>query len=216
MSDESPTNGYGQATGHAFRVAVIVLVFLGIFAAGAASGILVTARFARRHLSRLEQAQKAELQAERQREDAREAADRAQHDKDQQKLEAEIAVLRQQAAQRPAAAQRRAPLPLGPQLMQRLINQVQPTPEQRAKISPMVIQAAEDLRRLRRDEAASAVRIIEQLQDRVATVLTPEQQARFQALIDRSRNAFRRYTLEMMRRQEQQRREEGGPPPPAP
>ncbi len=80
--------------------------------------------------------------------------------------------------------------------MQRFINQIQPTPEQREKIRPLVDQAAEDLRRLRLDTAHSTEVTLEQLQDQIAALLTPEQRERFNEMIQRSRDRFQRYNFE--------------------
>ena len=210
MSENTPGTETSPAMSHAFRVAVVILVFVGIFAAGAATGVLVTARVARRNIERMERQRREEMQ----RDDQREQEDRAQREKDQQRLMDQIATLRQQV-QRSQQLQRgpAGPVSLGPQLMQRFINQVQPTPEQRARIRPMVLQAAEELRRLRRDTAESTEHVLEGLQDKIAAVLTPEQQERFRQMIERSRKAFRRYNQEQMRRQAEQRRQEQGLPP---
>jgi hypothetical protein len=212
MSENAPGTETSPAMNHAFRVAIVILVFVGIFAAGTATGVLVTARVARRNIERLERQQRDDRQLQEQ----REQDDRVERARDQQKLMGQIAMLREQVQK--AEQSQRGPAgqgPLGPQLMQRFINQIQPTPEQRAKIRPMVLQAAEELRRMRRDSAENTEHVLEGLQDRIAAVLTPEQQERFRQMIQRSRNAFRRYNMEQMRRQAEQRREEQGVPLPS-
>ncbi len=92
--------------------------------------------------------------------------------------------------------------------MQRFLNQIMPTPEQREKIRPLVYQAAEDLRRLRRDTAHSTELILERLQDQIVPLLTPEQRDRVDEMIQKSRNAFKRYNFEQQLRQAAQRRQQ--------
>jgi hypothetical protein len=192
----------------AFRVAIVILVFFGIFAAGAVTGLVITAHFANRRVEHFmhERQEEARLQEQRDQDD------RLRSEKEQQKLVDMVASLREQVqwqSQQPSQ-QRMASAPgqFGPQLMQRFINQIMPTPEQREKIQPLVYQAAEDLRRLRRDTAHSTELILEQLQDQIATLLTPEQRGRFDAMIQKSRNAFKRYNFEQQLRQQQQRQQE--------
>ena len=203
----------------AFKVAIVVLALLGIFATGAVVGLVVTAHFSNRRFENYERERKEELRQQEQK--AAEAARREQEE--QQKLVQMVAQLRQQVQRQSQQRMPPAQAQFGPQLMQRFINQIKPTPEQREALRPLVYQAAEELRRLRRDTAHSTELILEQLQDRISALLTPEQRDRFEVMIQRSREAFKRYNLEQQRRQEQQRhqeqqhRPEQQPmPPPAP
>lgn len=191
----------------AFRVALVIVVFFGIFAAGAVTGLVITSHVAARRLDFLKQ----EHQEERQRQEQQEQADRLQREQEQQKLTDMIGMLRQQVQQQ--SQQRRQPGPgqFGPQLMQRFVNQIQPTPEERQKIRPLVFQSAEDLRRLRLDTAHSTELILEHLQDQIAALLTPDQRDRFDQMIQRSRAAFQKYNLEQQMRQTRQRQQEQQP-----
>jgi len=188
----------------AFRVALIIVVFFGIFAAGAVTGLVITSHVAVRRLEFF----KRERQEEQQRQEQREQAAQLQREQEQQKLMGMIGLLRQQVQQQSLPRKQPAPGQFGPQLMQRFINQIQPTPEQRQQIRPLVYQSAEELRRLRRDTAHSTELILEQLQDKIAALLTPDQRDRFEQMIQRSREAFQKYDLQQQMRQTQQRRQE--------
>ena len=60
----------------------------------------------------------------------------------------------------------------GPQLMQRLINQLDLTAEQQAKVKPIIDQATEELRQLRHTTQRTTASVIERLQGDIAAVLT--------------------------------------------
>jgi hypothetical protein len=188
----------------AFRVAIVILVFFGIFAAGAVTGLVITTHIAARRL----EAFKQERAEEQHQQEQRDQADRLQREQEQQKLVGMIAQLRQQVQHPPLARTAAGPGQIGPQLMQRLIRQINPTPAQQEQIRVLVGQSAEQLRRLRRDTAHSTELIIERLQDQIAALLTPEQGARFAEMIEKSRQAFQRYNFQQQMRQEQQRQRE--------
>jgi protein involved in polysaccharide export with SLBB domain len=202
----------------ALRVALILAAFVGIFAAGAAVGGVVMAHFAKERFDRLDSDRKEEQrhhQQEQRRlammsEGLRMQLQRQQQDFQQQRQQ--LQQLQQQQASRGAQAGqpgRALPSPeqFGPQLMQRFVNQIQPraSNDQRDKIRPMVNQAAEDLRRLRRDTAHSTELILQQLQDQIAAVLTPEQRDHFTDAIARWRDAIQKYNTEQQQRQAQAR-----------
>ncbi len=172
----------------AFRVAVVVVAFVGIFLAGAITGGVVTAHFVLQRQMRLEQARDRLIQT--------------------------VATLRvqlqkQQASppQGPRPIIRRLPSPgqFGPQLMQRFVNQIQPTPEERQRIQPLVDQTAETLRRLRRDTVYRTEVALEHLEDQIAAVLNPDQRNRFDEMVQRWRDAFQRFNYLQQQRQAEQR-----------
>jgi hypothetical protein len=205
----------------ALRVALILAAFAGIFGAGAVLGGVVMVHFAKERFDRLDNDRKEEQRHHQQEqhrlaqigEGLRMQMQRQQQDFQQQRQL--LQQLQQQQASRAAqpgqAGQPGRSLPspeqFGPQLLQRYVNQIQPraTNEQRDKIRPMVNQAAEDLRRLRRDTAHSTELILQQLQDQIASVLTPEQRDRFTDAIARWRDNFQKYNAEQQQRQAQAR-----------
>ncbi len=205
--NESPSP---SGMSHAFKVAVVILVFFAIFAAGALTGGLVVARIAGHRVERFERERRDEEQArEMRREDERRERER-QHAQVEESLRQVIQALRAQAA-RPAPPLQRgpgSPGQFGPQLMQRMLSRINPTPEQKARIRPMVFQAGEQLRRLRQDTAHSTEQILNQLQDQIRAVLTPDQLAKFDVMIEKWREAFKRYNLQQQLRNEQQQRRE--------
>jgi Spy/CpxP family protein refolding chaperone len=81
------------------------------------------------------------------------------------------------------------PEQFGPQLLRRwaFSRQLGLTQEQRQKIRPLILDTAEQLRRLRRDAWHNGELIIEHMQDEVAAVLTPDQRLRFDELIQAQR-----------------------------
>ena len=203
----------------ALRVALILAAFAGIFAAGAVLGGVVMVHVAKERFDRLDNDRREEQrhhQQEQRRlaqigETLRQQMQHQQKDFDQQHQQ--LQQLQQQLARAGAPGQGQAPRALPgpeqfePQLLQRYVNQIQPraTNEQRDKIRPMVNQAAEELRRLRRDTAHSTELILQQLQDQIASVLTPEQRDRFTDAIARWRDSFQKYNAEQQQRQAQAR-----------
>jgi Spy/CpxP family protein refolding chaperone len=180
----------------AFRVLIVFLAFVGIFLAGAITGGVLTAKFMERQAR--------------------------QHELARQRLIQTVTTLRQQlqreqaATGRPAAWRAPSPDQYGTRLMERFIEQIQPTPEERAKIRPLVDQAAENLRHLRRDTANRAESILVRLDEQIAAVLTPEQRARFNQTVNRWREAFQRFNRDMQQRWRERQEDRGqeGPAPP--
>jgi hypothetical protein len=189
----------------AFRVVIVALAFTGIFLAGAITGGVLTGRFIERRRAPFEAERRAEIERlQDQLGSLRQqqlAAERAQ---------AMRAVAQAQARQQGRTGQRWLPSPeqFGPQLMQRFINQLHPTPAQREQIRPLVDQAAESLRRLRADTAHTTEVTLEHLEDQISAVLQPAQRDRFNELIARWREAFQRFNQEQQRRQAEQRLQE--------
>lgn len=212
------------------RVVVVVLALVGIFLAGSITGGVLTAQFLdsrHRALDREREAQfqrfsEAKAQVLRQQMGQADRAVRQQLEDARQQLRQLQQFIAQEARggqQRMAGPWRRtSPEQFAPVLMQRIFNQVQPTPEEREKIRPLIFQASEDLRRLRRDTAHQSEIVVEHLEDQIAAVLTPAQLDRFNELIQQWRQR-----LENFNRQEQEfeaeqrlieRQQQRHPPPP--
>ena len=85
--------------------------------------------------------------------------------------------------------------------MQRFVNQIRPTADQREKIRPMVNDAAESLRRLRRDTTHSTELILQNLEDQISVVLAPAQRDHFNDMIQRNREALQQYNQQLQQRQ---------------
>ena len=111
----------------------------------------------------------------------------------------------------------------GPQLMQRLVNQLDLTPEQQAKVKPMVDQATEELRQLRHSTQRTTAAVLVRMQGDISAVLTPEQKAKFDEQVSQARERIKHFMEERARRM----KERGGhgehgdhgdhePPPPPP
>jgi Spy/CpxP family protein refolding chaperone len=97
----------------------------------------------------------------------------------------------------------------GPQLMRRLTTQLDLTPEQQEKMKPIVSQAAEELRQLRRTTQRTTESVIVRMQGEIAALLTPAQKAKLDDLVAQQRERMKRFSEERARRQR-----EGLPPPP--
>lgn len=99
----------------------------------------------------------------------------------------------------------------GAQMLQRLITQLELTPEQQAKVKPIIDQGSEELRQLRRTTQRTTAGVLERMQGEIAAVLTPEQKAKFDQQVSRQRERIRSFMEERARRQKE--REERGAPP---
>jgi Spy/CpxP family protein refolding chaperone len=96
----------------------------------------------------------------------------------------------------------------GPQLLGRLVTQLELTPEQQAKIKPIVDQAAEELHELRRTTQRSSAAVIVRMQGDISAQLTPAQKTKFDELVAQQRDRFKRFMEERGRHR--------GERPPAP
>jgi len=201
----------------ALRVALILAAFVGIFASGAVLGGVVMVHVAKERFDRLDSDRKDEQrrhQQEQRRLGGMIESLRQQMQRQQQQAQQAQAQLRQQVQQlqQPrggpqGARPPTAPEQFGPQLMQRFTNQIRPmaTPEQREKIRAMVNQAAEELRRLRRDTAHSTETTLDHLEDEISGILTPDQRDRFTDAIQRWRDNIQKYNTDLQQRQAQAR-----------
>ena len=102
----------------------------------------------------------------------------------------------------------------GPQLLGRLVTQLDLTPEQQAKIKPIVDQAAEELRELRRTTQHSSAAVLVRLQGDISAQLTPAQKTKFDELAAQQRERFKRFMDERGRRLRDRPPPPGDRPPP--
>jgi Spy/CpxP family protein refolding chaperone len=99
----------------------------------------------------------------------------------------------------------------GPQLMERLVKQLDLTPDQQAKVKPIVDSATEELRQLRHTTQRTTASVLVRMQGDIAAVLTPDQKAKFDAQVSQARERIRHFMEERARRMK-----ERGPPPAPP
>jgi len=104
-----------------------------------------------------------------------------------------------------------------PQLMRSFANQLDLTPEQRARIMPIVRRTAGQLVRNRREIQLTSALAIEKMQDEIAEILTPEQRVKFESLISQQRLRLQKFRQgvqqQLLQRQQQQQRQEPAPQP---
>ena len=101
----------------------------------------------------------------------------------------------------------------GPQLMARLVTQLDLTPEQQAKVKPIVDQATEELRQLRHTTQRTTAALLVRLQGDIAATLNPDQKAKFDTQVGQARERIRHFMEERARRMKE-REERGSTPPP--
>jgi|SRR5580658_2848390 hypothetical protein len=171
--------------------ALVILAFVGVYLAGTVGGGVLAVWIMNQQMDRREH--EHEMQR-------KQAAEQTQMLR-QQVLQFERLRLQQQQRQQPLAP----PQQFGPELMRRFSNQLDLTQAQRQQLRPIVMESSEKLRRLRDETAHSAELLIENLQDQISAVLTPDQRARFDEMIERWREKVRNYTMERQRRQAEQR-----------
>jgi len=88
----------------------------------------------------------------------------------------------------------------GPQLMRRLVTQLELSPDQEAKLKPIVDQAAEELRQLRHTTQRTTESVIVRMQGDISALLTPAQKTKLDALVDQQRERLKRFREERARR----------------
>jgi len=98
----------------------------------------------------------------------------------------------------------------GTALLQRWLryNQLNLTPDQRQKVHLIATDAAEDSRRLRRENAHSEELILEHMQDEVEAILNPAQRTTFNNLITTQRQKIADYFQDQQRRAAKQKSEQ--------
>ncbi len=109
------------------------------------------------------------------------------------------------------------PQSFGPRTLERMTNELSLTLEQRAVVEPVIMHAADALRRLRRESWKQSGAVLEVMDEGVSAVLTPEQRIRFAELKTAQRARMRAAMEERQRRRadgEGPRRENGERPPP--
>jgi Spy/CpxP family protein refolding chaperone len=95
-----------------------------------------------------------------------------------------------------------APQQFNPQLMRRVAEQLNLTPDQKEKMKLIEARTGEELRRLRRENLHSTELIIEKCQDDIAALLNPEQRAKFDEMILRARERIRKFMQERVGKRE--------------
>jgi hypothetical protein len=87
-----------------------------------------------------------------------------------------------------------------PALMRKMTLALNPTPEQRKKILPLIARATEDMQRLDREHWQNTTRVTERMYEDIAALLTPEQQIQLEKM--------RQEVLERVRKLREKQREE--------
>ncbi|HVW21295.1 MAG TPA: hypothetical protein VHC86_08775 [Opitutaceae bacterium] len=189
-----------------WRIFGIVAAFILVFLFGAAVGGSGTVFYFR---GRFQAAQ-----SQRQKEQAERRLERQKEREQAQQLSQQLAALRQQLQDqqgRGGMMARRGPLApeqFGPHLMQVFANRLELTPDQQQQVHTLVFQAGEELRRLSRESGRNTQIAIEHLEDQISSLLTPPQRERFNAMIQRSREAFQHWSEQQQQWRAQQRLEQ--------
>ncbi|HEY3758069.1 MAG TPA: hypothetical protein VGL42_18085 [Opitutaceae bacterium] len=95
------------------------------------------------------------------------------------------------------------PEEFGPRLVGRWVlqnDELNLTPDQKEKVRAIVWDAAEDLQRTRVETAHSAMLLLEDMQDKISAVLSPEQRDHFHQMVENQRQRFQRFSREYQRR----------------
>ncbi len=186
----------------------VIAAFVGIFAAGAVTGGLLTLRLAQSRPA----PSVAELPS------AAASSQSAPVHVPPANGPAAAIVQTETAPVRPAPPVQ--PEQLGPQLFRRLTNQLGLTPDQRAKIRPIELRAMEELNRLRRDTVHSTQVLIDKNEDEIRALLNPEQAAKFDELVAQQRGKIQRFVNDQQLKRQRDQREKmlqgRGPAPVAP
>jgi hypothetical protein len=94
------------------------------------------------------------------------------------------------AAKRPAQTQQQQQAPL-PGILRRFAEQLDLTPEQREKISPLVERAEDDIRRLRQTSLRETGIVLKRLQEDFASELTPPQRKKMERMEEKMQERLR-------------------------
>jgi Spy/CpxP family protein refolding chaperone len=92
----------------------------------------------------------------------------------------------------PAAPEAPAGGQFSPQIMKRLTQRLELTPEQQEKIRPIIQRTDEEMRTLRRTNLREGFAVAERMQAEVAALLTPAQQAKLDQMHREMRERFQR------------------------
>lgn len=95
---------------------------------------------------------------------------------------------------REMARQRRAPDQFAPQMMKRFAEHLDLTPEQRAKIIPIVNRCSDSIRTLRRQGLSETAALMERMHEDVSRELNGEQREKLNEMRERQRQRFREWT----------------------
>ena len=95
-------------------------------------------------------------------------------------------------------------MPMGerfaPQLMERLAKDLDLTPDQQARLKPIIDRENEELRQLRRTAQRTTAAVLVRLESEIAAVLTPEQKAKFDEQVKARREKMRHFMEERSHR----------------
>lgn len=106
-----------------------------------------------------------------------------------------------------------------PQLMRRYVDRLDLTPEQRERVNPLIVRAANDLRRQQQTNLRETGIIIQHLQEDISKELTPAQRGLLEEMAERQRKLIEqreRQQQEQARQQQlekQEKRQQGQKPP---
>ena len=189
----------------------VIAAFVGIFAAGAVTGGLLTLRIAQ---SRSGPAAMAELPPVPAPSQPPPANVTVANGPATAPASTETAPVRPAPTQTPtqtqAQTQTQTPPPpeqLGPQLFRRLTNQLGLTQEQRVKIRPIERRTTEELNRLRRDTLHSTEVLIDRNEDEIRALLNPAQAAKFDELVAQQRTKIQKFMAEQQEKRQREQRE---------
>lgn len=91
------------------------------------------------------------------------------------------------------------------------------TPGQRAQVDAILHRCSEDLGALRRDSITATSGKFREMNQKISALLTPEQAAKFEEMLQRQRERFRRFQAERAeRRGDREGPRDGKQPPPPP
>jgi Spy/CpxP family protein refolding chaperone len=115
------------------------------------------------------------------------------------------------------AEKRFTPDQFGPQQMKKFTEQLNLTPEQREKIRPVILQTAEDLKKVRRDAFKATTELFERMEAGIAKELTDAQRAQLRDIQEKERERRKQWMLERAKRGDARPGPDGPPPgPPSP
>ncbi|MBW8782622.1 MAG: hypothetical protein JF599_12165 [Verrucomicrobia bacterium] len=98
------------------------------------------------------------------------------------------------------AEKRFTPDQFGPQQMKKFTEQLNLTPEQREKIRPVILQTAEDLKKVRRDAFKASTELFEHMEAGIAKELTDAQRAQLREIQEKERERRKQWMLDRAKR----------------
>lgn len=95
----------------------------------------------------------------------------------------------------------------------KMTDELELTPEQRSQVDSILHRCSEDLGTLRRDSITATSGKFREMNKKISALLTPEQSAKFEEMLQRQRERFRKFQAE---RAERRGDRDGTRPPPPP